>query len=404
MSAMNRKILAVDDDQEVRDSYSSIFSIRPSSTRIAEATNIAHLFDAVTDEGDVSVDLHLAEQGEEALELVQQAIAAGEPFSVVMLDINMPPGWDGIRTAREIRQVDPDIMIVMVTAMPHFDLRELRNELGEGVLFLSKPFEADEVYLLVLALCESWSKLQDNMVLADRIEQILQQQPAEQRQVDELLGQLEQSHLQLEEASKLQERLKEQIRQKAHDLKRLAILDELTGVYNQRAFDDRIKEKLERARRLQNIIALFYLQLDDLQQVCAGMGEEAKTEVLQHIALLLKKLVRQYDIVFRLDECRFAVILDHPASRREVEKVADRILGKLVEPISLAAGEVRIQVAIGIGLYPEQARSTEQLIQMSNDAVKSAADAGKQCWRIYEPERVQQSDINLENPGNLFKL
>jgi len=71
----------------------------------------------------------------------------------------MPPGWDGLKTAKAIRDVDKNIEIVIMTAYADHDQKQIADTVGtpEKLLYIKKPFQAEEIYQLALSLTTKWS-------------------------------------------------------------------------------------------------------------------------------------------------------------------------------------------------------------------------------------------------------
>ena len=72
-------------------------------------------------------DVVSCSQGGDAIELVQEAADDGEPFDVVILDVRMPPGIDGVEAGSVIRSLDPDVEIVFVSGYSDMPLEELER-------------------------------------------------------------------------------------------------------------------------------------------------------------------------------------------------------------------------------------------------------------------------------------
>jgi HPt (histidine-containing phosphotransfer) domain-containing protein len=68
----------------------------------------------------------------------------------------MPPGMDGMQTAKALRKLDPRIYIVIVTAFSDIDPKQIHKELVYGVLYLNKPFGALEVEQIARMLSQAW--------------------------------------------------------------------------------------------------------------------------------------------------------------------------------------------------------------------------------------------------------
>lgn len=102
-----------------------------------------------------SYEVHTALQGKEGFETVSAFRNKGTPFALAFIDIRMPPGWDGIQTAKKIREIVPDIEIVIVTAYSDRKRQEIVKEIGtpEKLLYVKKTFDHDEIRQL--ALCQT---------------------------------------------------------------------------------------------------------------------------------------------------------------------------------------------------------------------------------------------------------
>ena len=158
------RILAVDDEQGVLESYRSILAPDKDedifSNINAKATK---LFDeAPVDDNKDIFELVTCQQGDEAVKQVKEALAEGKPFSVAFLDVRMPPGPDGVWVARQIHGLDPCLNIVIVTAYSDVPLQEIAQNLQilAHLFYIQKPFHEDEIYQFATALSENW-KIQE---------------------------------------------------------------------------------------------------------------------------------------------------------------------------------------------------------------------------------------------------
>lgn len=147
------RVLVVDDDAAIRDTYRHI--LQPPRSEVG---NLEALISgtAPATAGHTLFQVAAADQGQAAAELHRDAVARGEPFQVAFIDMRMPPGWDGMRTAVALRDQDPAIHIVIATAFSDYDVNALQAALGHDVMLLRKPFNQEEVYQLARTLCQSW--------------------------------------------------------------------------------------------------------------------------------------------------------------------------------------------------------------------------------------------------------
>jgi YesN/AraC family two-component response regulator len=72
--------------------------------------------------------------------------------------MRMPPGIDGMETARRIRALDPWVEIVIMTAYSDYSYKEIVQEVGnpERLLYFHKPFDPDQITQLVISITQRW--------------------------------------------------------------------------------------------------------------------------------------------------------------------------------------------------------------------------------------------------------
>lgn len=162
---MNKRIIVIDDEESILKDYLMILS-RPegdiSELEKKAAALEAELFGEVLKEEKADqeyYELTTASQGKEGFAQVKAAKERGRPFALAFVDIRMPPGWDGVRTAKMIRENDPDIEIVVVTAYSDRNRREIVDKVGmpERLLYLKKPFDPEEIRQIALSLTRKWN-------------------------------------------------------------------------------------------------------------------------------------------------------------------------------------------------------------------------------------------------------
>lgn len=150
------RILVIDDEDSVLDTYLQFLAGNDD----AELDELGDLMgmERSGEKKTEGFDVETASQGREGLEKVRSALDSGEPFAVAFIDVRMPPGWDGVDTARRIRQIDPDIHIVFVTAYSDYDVNEIYDSIGDNMIYLKKPFQLDVIAQMARNLCGVWNR------------------------------------------------------------------------------------------------------------------------------------------------------------------------------------------------------------------------------------------------------
>lgn len=170
---LETRVLIIDDVAEIHSNIRSIFALRRNDKLEALTPDLfgetrpAQLFHERLEK------LHFdsAFQGEEGYHMVLQARAEGRPYAVAIVDMHMPPGWDGLQTLKKIREIEPDTEIIICSAYSDYSWYEIASELGasDKFLFLSKPFEVTEMKQMVMNLVEKWSLHQRNIHAMDEL-------------------------------------------------------------------------------------------------------------------------------------------------------------------------------------------------------------------------------------------
>lgn len=156
---LNRRILLVDDEIRILDELKKVLA--PSETTSQELQDLeSRLFGTCSKKtsGLKTYNVECCCQGDQAVEVVRNAIEIGKPFAVAFLDIRMPPGPDGVWTAEQIRRLDPNVQIVMMTGYSDFDISEIARRVPpeDKLLYMQKPIHSQEILQFALALTAKW--------------------------------------------------------------------------------------------------------------------------------------------------------------------------------------------------------------------------------------------------------
>ncbi|CAK0770958.1 putative PAS/PAC sensor protein [Gammaproteobacteria bacterium] len=164
--SINKRVLVIDDDQELLKTYKMIFSSSGSNekkkTGLMAFADVdkKYLTDMDISTGD-RFEVHIASQGEAGVQLARQFFDNDTPFAVAFIDIRMPPGIDGLETSQLIREIDDRIYIIIVTAYSDHSIDEIQMALQHDVVLANKPLSGDEIIQLARNACNSWERDQN---------------------------------------------------------------------------------------------------------------------------------------------------------------------------------------------------------------------------------------------------
>lgn len=336
------RILITDDEATIRDSYRDILQAAASTPAAGGLDEMRErLFgkrrDAPAGE---RFELIFCVGAEDAVQAVHDANTEGRPFSVVFLDMRMPPGPDGVWAATRIRELDPRVDIVVVTAYSDIDPEEIARRVppAGSLFYLQKPFHAHEI-----------------------------------RQLAGALGR----------------------RRQAEDrIRQLAYFDDVTGLPNRALFKERLTQAVALARRNQRRLAVLFLDLDNFKRINDTLGHSIGDLLLQEAAKRLLLNVRASDAVVqgsavdteglaRFGGDEFTLVLAEISQETDAALVARRLLETLAQPVSLAGHDVTVTASIGIAVYPQDGQDVEALLKNADMAMYFAKREGRNTFQFF---------------------
>lgn len=277
--------------------------------------------------------VRLADSAHEALKMLEE-----QPADVVLADWMMPE-MNGLQLTDRIRQNDEEkgiyTSIILFTA-------------NEGIEYLVEAFEhgVDDY----LRKPPNPHELAARVSAAARIS-------AMQNDILETTRQMEQTIQRLQKS---------------------ALVDEVTGAGNERMLIAELDANLEEASTRNGGICLAMVKLNNLDQVEDIVGEAGKNEILVSIYRRLRRTVRPTDVIARLDNDIFGIVMNHTQIGSFKMNALDRIMTAINQrPFKAEAADYKISSSIGVHYYDGKndpaISSTEMLELTQNNLTKAIA-------------------------------
>jgi len=158
---------------------------------------------------------------------------------------------------------------------------------------------------------------------------------------------------------------------------RMSVIDPLTGVGNLRMLTGTLAGEVERARHFGRSVSLLILDLDHFRVLNDSYGHAAGDAILAAVAARVSASVRSVDRVARYGGEEFAVVcpeLDVASARALAEHLWTAVRE---EPFDIGGTPVTVRISVGVASWPEQARTSTELLRAADAAMAQAKRSGR---------------------------
>ena len=167
-------------------------------------------------------------------------------------------------------------------------------------------------------------------------------------------------------------------KQLEEEVHKLAFYDALTQLPNRRLFNDRLNQTLTRAKRTHSRMALMFIDLDKFKPINDEYGHETGDWVLQTAARRIESCLRASDTAARVGGDEFLVLLPDLKTEDDAHAVAEKIRVELARPfVTHSQLSLLASSSIGIAIYPNHAKTEQDLLRLGDSAMYQAKKAGR---------------------------
>lgn len=149
--------------------------------------------------------------------------------------------------------------------------------------------------------------------------------------------------------------------------------DSLTGLPNRAYFEGRLIRTLRSAAKVNERVAVLFLDSDRFKDINDNFGHAAGDAVLVAVATRVRAQLRDDDLVARLGGDEFAILLSPLHKLEDAQRIADKIIASMDMPIPLPGHtQVVTSLSIGIAIYPDHGATPGALLHAADAAMYQA--------------------------------
>lgn len=334
MQSVNRNLLIVDDEAQIRNSLKRLFK-------------------------DKGYSITTSENGKEALEIIDN-LHSDNQFGVVLSDYHMV-GMKGTELLAEVKKFSPETVRILLTGQSCSV--SINSAVNDGALhkFLEKPWNNKDLIDTVEDAFTQYELIKENKRLA---------------------AELAAANVELVSTNK---KLENEVVTKARELIQKIYYDELTGLPSLTLLKDRLNQAIKLAKRNSESISVIYLNVDNLSALNQSLGQEKSDNLVLAIANRLSKSMRASDSIARVDADRFCLVFPNDSIEKPTI-VAERILNAAKAPFILGNQTFLVSASVGISLYPVDGDNVEELMRHAESAMRQVQNKEQTDYRFYSKE------------------
>jgi len=164
----------------------------------------------------------------------------------------------------------------------------------------------------------------------------------------------------------------------------MAVTDGLTEIFNHKYFQQHLEKDLERSKRYHEEISLIMIDIDFFKKCNDTFGHQEGNKILKTITSILKKSIREVDLLARYGGEEFGIILPCTPKSGACE-IAERMREIVENTVFVLNGQqVHITISVGIATFPEDATLQFDLIRKSDMALYHAKKTGRNRVVAYD--------------------
>ncbi len=183
-------------------------------------------------------------------------------------------------------------------------------------------------------------------------------------------------------------------------LEHIASRDDLTGLMNRSAVNDRLTQLLKTSRAENRPFSFLLMDLDGFKPINDGFGHPAGDAILVEISARLINTVGSQGFVARVGGDEFAVVLTKITDPDLLEDMARDLIRVVGLPVPFADTELSVGVSVGAAICKDQLDTLEKISAAADEALYKAKENKKSSVVLFHPEIVRKR-ISIEERNSI---
>ena len=180
-----------------------------------------------------------------------------------------------------------------------------------------------------------------------------------------------------------------------------AYYDPITHLPNRVMAFEYLEHLVKKAEKSSKSIAVIFIDFDNFKTVNDTYGHSVGDELIQNVGSRLNLLLAKGDMLCRLGGDEFIGILDLSQEEDHLHEVLRSMLKSQTEPVHTSVKKIKVNLSIGISLYPMHGKNVVELIQAADTAMYQVKKSGKAGYEIFNFKIGNQIRSRKELEDNL---
>jgi len=166
----------------------------------------------------------------------------------------------------------------------------------------------------------------------------------------------------------------------SNKLKKLSLIDSLTGINNRRSLSTILQDELSQLKQGDRCLSVILLDIDHFKQINDTYGHVTGDSVLQKVGSILRKNTRSTDTVARYGGEEFFIVLNNAIDRQAYE-IAEKLRQLLAQHIFYCEKKKPFQITCSFGVYqvPPKVKKINEVFEVVDGALYTAKNSGRNC-------------------------